>query len=280
MLFYLAYFTAAFFISEIAFRFSSLGSLSGLTLYFVCFSLSAAALLAAVCAVLPKKAGRICAFVLTVFLLLFYGIGLVYRHIFGSFLSISQIGMGGDAIASFWKETLIGIAQCWFYILLLLIPLAFLIWWTVRERKGEAPAEETKTASDPGTDPKIASRRLARRKKRDRRKRVSAAALLLAAAAVLHIIAVAALPLSGKGAYTPSDIYNDTFVLAMSQKHFGDLTSARLELRGLLFGTGTGSIVAEEPAPEAPAEEPVIAKDPGTAAPPPPIHRRRIITLY
>ena len=158
MLFYLAYFTAAFFISEIAFRISSLGSLSGLTLYFVCFSLSAAALLAAVCTVLPKKAGRICACVLTVFLLLFYGIGLVYRHIFGSFLSISQIGMGGDAIASFWKETLIGIAQCWFYILLLLIPLAFLIWWTRRESKGPK-AEE----------PEISERRLKRRKKRDRR---------------------------------------------------------------------------------------------------------------
>ncbi|MBR3296355.1 MAG: hypothetical protein IKI65_00785, partial [Firmicutes bacterium] len=92
---------------------------------------------------------------------------------------------------------------------------------------------------------------------------------MLAAAVALHIIAVATLPLSGKGAYTPSDIYNDTFVLAMSQKHFGDLTSARLELRGLLFGTGTGSIVAEEPAPEAPAEEPEETKDPGTAAPPP-----------
>ena len=261
MLFYLAYFTAALFISEIAFRLSALGLLSGLTVFFVLFTLSAAALLAALCTLLPKKGGRVLAFLLSLLILLFYGVGLVYRHIFGSFLSISQIGMGGDAIASFWKETLIGIGQCSPYLIALLLPLIFLIVATCREKKN-AP-KETEAHAEPG-----------RRFKRmislaEGMLRFLSALLLVAVAAGLHFGALWGMDHSDKSAYSPYDIYNDTFVLSMSQKHFGDLTSTRLELRGLIFGTGTGSIVAEESAPEEIPEEPEETKDPGTVAAPP-----------
>jgi len=261
-MFYFAYFAISLFVSEIAFRLSAFGSLSGLTVYFILFVLSAAALLSAVCTALPEKAGRTVSFVFTVFLLLFYGVGLVYRHIFGSFLSLAQVGMGGAAIKSFWKETLIGIAQCWFYIILLLLPLAFLIIRTKREKKAAASASAKTEAESAVYDGKHSQK-----SSKPSAGRFAVPVALLAAAAVLHTVSVLALPLSGSAAYSPKDIYNDSFVLAMSQKHFGDLTSARLELRGLLFGTGTGSIVAEEPAPsEGPEETPQEEQNAETAA--------------
>lgn len=238
-MFYLAYFALTLFISEISFRLSALGSLSGLTLYFVCFTLSAAALLAALCNALPAKPGRAVSFIITAFLLLFYGSGLVYRHIFGSYLSLSQIAMGGAAISSFWRELLIGIWQCLPYMVLLLLPPALLIFMSRREKNARGGGN----APDCGAAGKAEKNRL------------RSAAALLAAAAALHAGAVLALPLSGTEAYSPWDTYNDTFVLGMSQKHFGDLSSARLELRGMFFGTGAGSIVAEE----ASAQEPDTA---------------------
>ena len=50
----------------------------------------------------------------------------------------------------------------------------------------------------------------------------------------------------GTEAYSPYDIYHDTFVLSLSEKNFGTLTSTRLEIRGLFFGKQGSKIIIDE----------------------------------
>ena len=74
-------------------------------LYIVGFSLSVAGVLTLLTSFLPRKADLIVTAVLTVAMTVLYGSQLVYKFIFGTLYSVSQIQQGGAALTSFWKET-------------------------------------------------------------------------------------------------------------------------------------------------------------------------------
>ena len=65
--------------------------------------------------------------VLTVSGTLVYGSQMVYCFIFGTPYSISQMGLGGNALTQFWRETLEAMGQNWSWLVALLVPLAVLI---------------------------------------------------------------------------------------------------------------------------------------------------------
>lgn len=186
-------------------RFSAFGSLIP-TVWTVLFSVAAALFCALLCAPCGRL-GQIVAYFITAALTLFYAAQCVYEHIFDSFFSLSQLGMGAAAIDSFGTEAALGIRECLPRLLLITLPLIALIWLDI------AGAFRGKGS-------------------------VKAAILLAAAFLLVHFGSVLCLPLGGTQNYSAYDIYHDTFVLQMSVKRFGILTSARLELRGLMFGTG------------------------------------------
>ncbi len=212
-------------------RFSALGSLVP-TVWLVLFSAAAALFCTLLCA-FGNMLGRIVTYILTAALILLFAAQRVYQHIFDSFFSLTQIGMGAAALDSFGTEAALGIRECLPSLLLLLLPFLVLIWLDaarVFEGKGG----------------------------------VKAALVLAAAFLILHFGSVLLLPLGGTQNYSAYDLYHDTFVLQMSVKRFGVLTSARLEARGLLFGTEkTPTIVvpaqttAQTTVPDA-ADRPVI----------------------
>ena len=245
VLFYFCFFFADIVFSELIVRIYTLGSDSGVPIFMILFALGMALLLSVICAAFGKTVRKILSFVLTVALLLVFAVQLVYYTFCDSFMSIAQIGMGGDALTHFGEAAMLQVVESAAGLIWLLIPLLLLILFTVL---GVPNGKKT-----------------------------SFGAILIAAALflVLHFGAVACLPLGGAQIYSPQDIYNDTFILGMSVRNFGVLTSLRLEIREMLFGSEGGGIV-EVPEDDTPdtTDVPDIPGTPSVSdtpdAPPPP----------
>ena len=65
-------------------------------------------------------------FTVTMLLTVFYGSQQVYYAAFGTLYSVAHIQLGGEAITSFWKETLLTIRNNLLWILMLFVPLILL----------------------------------------------------------------------------------------------------------------------------------------------------------
>lgn len=204
-LFYFAFYAAVLVYFEMTVYFCAFGKDSGFPLYTLMFSLASSILPALLCWLLPYRAARIVTCVVTACFMLFYDTQLVYEHIFDSFFSLTQLGMGVDAVRNFSGETLQGIAECALPLGMMLLPLAAAVILAVWHRP-------CRSAPDLKLLP-----------------------IGIALFAVFHFGTVLMLPMAGTGNYTPFDIYHTTFVLRMSERYFGILTSARLEIQGMLF---------------------------------------------
>lgn len=180
-------------------------------LYILGFSLSVAGLLTLATSFLPRKADLVVTAVLTVLLTILYGSQLVYKFIFGTLYSVSQIQQGGAALTSFWKETMATIRDKFGYILLLLLPLAVLAGLWIKKKWHFAPTNWFWRG---------------------------ATALL---AAVAWGVTVLCIGLGGTGYFSDYDFYhsNDATTTQTAER-FGLLTALRLEL------TATGETVEEE----------------------------------
>ncbi len=99
-------------------------------LFAVGFTAAAAMLISGLLTLLPGKANRIASIVIVSILALVFCTQIVYHAIFGTMYSVSQIGLGGAAIASFWKETLLTTVQNIHWILIMLLPIPVTVFLT------------------------------------------------------------------------------------------------------------------------------------------------------
>ena len=175
--------------------------------YQVLFALVRAAATACFLSLLPKKAGAVVSYVFAGVAYLIYTVQIVYHHIFDSFFSVAQLGMGADAVTAFGKETLLGIVSCLLPIFLMLTLPGVVVAGTLWLRP---------------------YRRFAWQR----------SALTAVVTALLWGAVLLTLPLGGQAAYAPADLYHGTFVLNLSEKQFGPMTTLRLELRQMLFFAG------------------------------------------
>lgn len=145
---------------------------------------------------------------LTVILTLLYGSQMVYKFIFGTLYSVAMMGMGGAALASFWRETLITMGEKAPDILSLLVPLAALI--LLRRFRPQwllAPLGRGWIG-------------------------------LIIGAAVFHGGILVLLGLGGTGMFTPYGFYHsNTIATSQTAERFGILTTMRLELFGSVGGS-------------------------------------------
>lgn len=213
VLFYFCFFFADIVFSELVVRFYSLGLDSGIPIFMVLFALGTALLLAAVCATFGNMGRKIVSFIFAALLLIIFAVQLVYYTFCDSFMSIAQVAMGGDALTHFGEAAMLEVLDSAGGLLWLILPILVLILLTVL---GLPKGEKTSW-----------------------RGILIEVVLFL----VLHFGTVLCLPLGGTQIYSPYDIYHDTFILGMSTRHFGILTSLRLEIRGLLFGGNTSGIL-------------------------------------
>ena len=95
--------------------------------YLVLFGLLGGALCTLVVSSLPKVLRQITGVFLVAAQVLLAEVQLVYHCIFGDFMPVSQIGMGGNVVVNFNSQLLYGIRQNLLKILLLLLPLVVVI---------------------------------------------------------------------------------------------------------------------------------------------------------
>ena len=103
------------------------GSMDRYAGYPVLFGLLGGALCTLVVSSLPKVLRQITGVFLVAAQVLLAEVQLVYHCIFGDFMPVSQIGMGGNVIVNFNSQLLYGIRQNLLKILLLLLPLVAVI---------------------------------------------------------------------------------------------------------------------------------------------------------
>ena len=200
------YWLFSFLLWELTLHFLSFGELTGYSWYVLPFSAVAALCVTLVLGTLPRRLQKVLTVLLTVLFFVFYGAQLVFCKIFGSFFSVSQMQFGGDAITSFWEETLLTIEECWWQLLLLLLPVAVHI---LRAR----------------LLPESFFRRSWLR-----------SGIALGCVVLLWAGTVLSLRLGGTGYFTVFDFYHSSATQTQqSVECFGALTTLRLEAQHLLF---------------------------------------------
>ena len=198
--------------------------------YILGFSLPVALVLALLLGLLPRRVNMGVSIALISVLCVIFGSQLVYYFVFGNLYSLSRVGLGGDAITSFWRETLLTMSQHVGPLLLCLLPIPAVC---------------------------LACRFLPEAFQRtdwhDKAGWYTRAALAGVAAAV-QVALVLSLPIGGTGFYSPYSFYhsNDATVKQTTDL-FGLLTAMRLELTRSGPGDGAPGYYAQLPSvPETP----------------------------
>ncbi|MBO5130347.1 MAG: LTA synthase family protein [Oscillospiraceae bacterium] len=217
---------------EILLQFAVFGKLSSTFGYAAGFSLGFAGLLALVSMLLPRKIRFWGMALLSLVLLFLYGSQMVYRFIFGTLYSVSQMGMGGNALTSFWKETLMTMWENIAWLLVLPVPFAALIGLRLLKKKWFDPSGWCGALC----------------------------ALLLAAA--VHLLLLQCLTAAGTGYYTDYYYYTTgQIVTNQAASRFGLLTALRLEIFGSEVEAAPVQPVVEEPAVQPQATEPDVPEE-------------------
>ena len=204
-------------------------------LYAAGLTAAIAALLTLAFSLIPKKIrfGGMLAFL--VVLTVLYGSQMVYEFVFGTMYSVAQMGMGGAALTSFWRETLMTMWENLPFILALLVPMAVLVLLR-RFYPGVFQA-----ASGKGW------------------------LLLTLAAVIFHGTVLLGLRAGGTGMFTDYYYYySDTIATNQTAERFGILTMMRLELVGSFGGEveeDNGYYIAEVPVEEESVDYNVLELD-------------------
>ena len=197
---------------ELLLYFVAHGSLSGINGCFLLFAVPQAMVPAAFCGWKGKKAGRIIAAIMTFIVSVFYLTQLIYFRIFGSMISISMAGMGGDALENFGWTLKESIKESVLWIILALLPVIIM---TVRIFIG---------------------------KTEDSRPRLWLRPAVLAAAVLIWMLCGASLRFGGTSDSSPwyafTSLYVDTDT---SSQKLGVLTTSILETKSILLGKETGT---------------------------------------
>ncbi|MBR2780591.1 MAG: sulfatase-like hydrolase/transferase [Eubacteriaceae bacterium] len=191
------------------------GNTTAMRIYPIVFSLPVAMLLSALASLGRGRARKIICILAVVLVCFIFGAQFVYFRIFGSFFSISQLKMGGDAITSFWKETVSCIKSNIITLVLFILPLIL------------GPFLLRRTVSP---------------KKTVKQKLVMLGAMIFIVL-ILHLIGLVVLEAAGTGSYTAYETYHSPDISTdKSVKSLGVITTARLETYYMLSGKTSDAI--------------------------------------
>lgn len=203
-------------------------------LYTFGYSLAAGVLLALLGKAFSPKAGRIIVTALWGIFSIFYMGQVVYYAIFKVYFTLFSVG-GAGQVAQFSSVIFSTILQCWWALLLMLVPIALLLWQG--KKRIAWGHEQWKELLWP-----------------------------LIAALALQIITTGGALLDTGGAMSVSRLYTTDFISNLSVSRFGLLTTFRIEARNAIFGPMPAVAVEElepepEPEPEPEAEKQVMEID-------------------
>ena len=154
-----------------------------------------------------KRVNMIISWAFLTFLFLFYSTQVVYSFVFQSLLSITAVGMGGDAITTFYSEIFHVLKVRWYIFAIFLIPL---ILFGLLTKKKVLSVRST-----------------------SRRFKLSS----VIAYVLVHFITVGSLFVGGVGPASAFGVYfSDDADTDISARNLGLVTTARLELKNMIFG--------------------------------------------
>ncbi len=183
-------------------------------LYVLAFSLFFGLLLTMLTGFLKRRGNTAVLWICMSLLYLWYACQLVYYQIFGGFISVYMVGMGGEAVTNFFKETVDCVLRNLWLLAVMALPLAvtgFLL------RKGLL--------------------NLARR-------RWGCILRQAVVCVLLHLICLWSLMIGGTAAYSIYDVYHNVNTgTDLSITNLGFLTTLRLEVKFLLMGQEQGNNV-------------------------------------
>ncbi len=119
----LGFFTLSFVYLEVLLHLFTYRSLSGRIVYPILFALVSGTVLYLISSLLPRKANRIIGLCAIILMVVYFEVQLVYHGIFGSFMPISNVIYGADAVTNFTSQIFYGIWQNIIPFLLFLLPI-------------------------------------------------------------------------------------------------------------------------------------------------------------
>ena len=119
----LVYYILVFIYLETVLHLVMYKSLSPRIVYPILFAMVSGSILYLICNLLPQKLSKIMGMTVITLLVIYFEVQLVYHCIFGSFMPLSQIGMGAGAITNFFTQLLHAMWTNLIKIILILIPI-------------------------------------------------------------------------------------------------------------------------------------------------------------
>ncbi|MBR6514186.1 MAG: sulfatase-like hydrolase/transferase [Clostridia bacterium] len=119
----LLYYAAVFAYLELTLHLIMYKSVTPRIVYPLMFALVSGSILFIFCNLFPRKLSRIVGIIIICLLVIYFEIQLVYHCIFGSFMPLSQIGMGAGAITNFFTQLIHAMWANIIKILLILVPI-------------------------------------------------------------------------------------------------------------------------------------------------------------
>lgn len=234
----LIFFYSAFVFSELVLRAATVPGFFGIgLLYLFLFSMPPALFCFGLCKIFSEKVSRILSVIFTVLILVGYDSQLIYYGAFKTYYSAYSFTRAGQA-TDFVFETLLVIKNMIFPFLLLFVPLVVVI---ILLKKAKGIFEHHTKAPI-----------------------VAAIAMV-----ITHCLAVLCTFVTGRGIFSPYDLYFQTSSLNQSVEQLGMFTSFRINIQRLIFGEpdihlpdDTDSSVPKDSSsePEIPVDNPTVYK--------------------
>ncbi len=119
----LIYYISVFIYLEVVLHLVMYKSVSFRIVYPILFAMVSGSILYILCNLFPRKASKAVGIAVISLLVIYFEVQLVYHCIFGSFMPLSQIGMGAGAITNFFTQLLHAMWTNLFKIILILVPI-------------------------------------------------------------------------------------------------------------------------------------------------------------
>lgn len=217
------FFTGSIVYWELLMHVAMFKGISWRILYVLIFTAFWGAFCTFLCGFGKEKAGKIILWASQSVMCVWYMAQTIYYKVFGGFISLYLVKMGGTAITNFFKETLDCVLRNSWFLALLALPLVVT---ALLRKKGKLPIE-----------------------KRGRGIQIRMAVICL----LIHLFCLLLLPIGGTKPYSVYDLYHSANTgTDASVANLGFLTTARLELKFMIFGASRGGNIGDLVIPDDP----------------------------
>ncbi len=119
----LSYYITVFIYLELVLHISMYKSVTPRIAFPILFAMVSGSILYIICNLFPRKWSKAVGITVITLLVIYFEVQLIYHCIFGSFMPLTQVGMGGGAITNFFAQILHAIWINLFKIILVLLPI-------------------------------------------------------------------------------------------------------------------------------------------------------------